>query len=727
MLVGSAQLETTVLSLAIRRYFEVALYLLVLTGFVTLASTGGLDLVTAVLVGLAILFRGYCLATRRTFLIPESWTTLLTVAYVAFYLADYFLLSRAFLNATVHLVLFVLVVRLFSARRDRDHYFLAVISFLMVLAASVLTVDTTFLLAFAAFMLMAVATFILMEMRGSSASATVQAQTGDATASRRLGTSLVAAAPLFVFFISIAGAAIFFVLPRISSGYLSAYSPSGEISTGFSDRVQLGRIGEIQQSTALVMHIQIDGDLAGALDLKWRGVTLNLFDGTAWSNPHEQHSLPRSTGGFFLLSLRNGNRQATEFRKAGHTIHYRVLMEPVSSNVFFLAPTPLALEGNYRVVTMDGGGAVFDPDPEHPVTTYEATSNIAEPTPGELRSAGQANPPEMLLNYLQLPPLDPRVAQLATQITASESDDYDKAVAIERYLRSHFKYTLQLSRTVPRDPLANFLFERKQGHCEYFASAMAVMLRTLQIPSRVVNGFRTGEFNDVTSQYLIRARDAHSWVEAYFPGYGWISFDPTPASPAAVHTGWSRTMLYLDALSSFWREWVVNYDVSHQHALSRQATQSGLEWARRTQSWARDRYAAWLDAARQVQHRASASPVRWSLAGGVFGLLLVLAANAGRLWRALRRHRLAMHPEKFPSTAATIWYEKMLRLFARRGFDKSPVQTPAEFVVSIADSDVRAALTRFTEHYERARFSDSKADAARLPELFEEVSASIRR
>ena len=94
------------LPLAIRRYFEVALYLLVLTGFGTLASTGGLDLVTAGLVGAAILFRGYCLATRRTVLIAEKWTTLLTIAYVAFYLADYFLLSRAFLNATIHLVLF---------------------------------------------------------------------------------------------------------------------------------------------------------------------------------------------------------------------------------------------------------------------------------------------------------------------------------------------------------------------------------------------------------------------------------------------------------------------------------------------------------------------------------------------------------------------------------------------------------------------------------------------
>jgi protein-glutamine gamma-glutamyltransferase len=106
---------------AVQRYFEVALYLLVFTGFGTLASTGGLDTVTVLLVSSALLFRGYLLATRRTLLIPERWTTALTLGYAGFYLLDYFLISGAFLGTTVHLVLFVMVVRLFSAQRDRDH------------------------------------------------------------------------------------------------------------------------------------------------------------------------------------------------------------------------------------------------------------------------------------------------------------------------------------------------------------------------------------------------------------------------------------------------------------------------------------------------------------------------------------------------------------------------------------------------------------------------------
>ena len=98
-----------------------------------------------------------------------------------------------------------------------------------------------------------------------------------------------------------------------------------------------------------------------------------------------------------------------------------------------------------------------------------------------------------LFSYLGLPEgVDGRIPRLAEQITASADNPYDKALALETYLLTRFAYTLQLPRTVPHDPLANFLFERKQGHCEYFASSMAVMLRTLGIPSRVVNGFRTG-------------------------------------------------------------------------------------------------------------------------------------------------------------------------------------------------------------------------------------------
>src|SRR6516225_5245622 len=277
-------------------------------------------------------------------------------------------------------------------------------------------------------------------------------------------------------------------------------------------------------------------------------------------------------------------------------------MEPIGTNVFFLAPWALSLEGDYRLVAGDSGGAIYDYDFQHAISRYEATSDIATPSATQLRAAGRNYPAKIAEIYLRLPEtgIDGRIPQLAAQITRTAKTDYDKATVIENYLRSRFGYTLQLPQREVKDPLANFLFERKQGHCEYFASSMAVMLRTVGIPSRVVNGFRTTEFNDVTSSYVIRASSAHSWVEADFPGYGWVAFDPTPAGPGAEHGPWSRLLLYLDAASSFWREWVVNYDASHQRALGQDALRSTRTATEEMRDWARQKYAMILRRARRA-------------------------------------------------------------------------------------------------------------------------------
>jgi hypothetical protein len=280
----------------------------------------------------------------------------------------------------------------------------------------------------------------------------------------------------------------------------------------------------------------------------------------------------------------------------------------------------------------------------------------------------------------------------------------------------------QLPSTPPNDPVGNFLFERKRGHCEYFASAMTVMLRTLGIPARLITGFRGGEFNDITNNYIIRARDAHTWVEAYFPGPGWISFDPTPGSTQAAPTVLNRWALYLDAGREFWREWIINYDFLHQRTLSMQAVTHSRHVADRARLWVLRHYRALLKAARRAQERAQRAPWRWTAV--ILGTLtaFLLLANARRIWEAARRRRVARSPERAPQTAASIWYARLTRRLARRGWRKRPSQTPQEFVSSIADPRLRLSVAHFTRYYQRARFGNSPADAARLPQLFEEIT-----
>ena len=730
-------MATTTMAKAIERYFNVALYLLVLSGFVTLASTGGLDLPAVVLVGVALALRGFQLLTRREFVILERWTNILTLIYVFIYLGDYFFVSRGFLGATIHLVLFLIVVRLFSLQKTRDHYMLAALSFGMVLAAAVLTVGSAFLFSFAGFLLVAVITFVLMEMRHSVAAEQTLAldpgaasagavapgviSPGATSASRRMAYALLAIAPALMLMILAGSFLIFFFLPRISSRYLSAYTPTSDVSTGFTDRVELGRIGQIQQSSAVVMHIEIQNDLQGAYDLKWRGIALSNFDGTTWSNSFGQAPLrPSGDGSYRLAPAADPRGRAVV---ASRSIHYRVLMEPIGTNVFFLADRPQSLTGNFRLVSMDAGGAVYDLDADHPINRYDAESQLAEIDSDELRLAANTAPAGMD-QYLKLPPLDIRISKLAEEITTSAPSNYEKAAAVEQYLSTHFGYTLELPRSRARDPVADFLFERKHGHCEYFASSMAVMLRSLHIPSRMVTGFRGGEYNDLTGQYVVRASDAHSWVEAYFPGSGWISFDPTPAGGAPMRTGWSRMQLYVDAAASFWREWIINYDVGHQRTLGKDAASRTRQFYEEVRRWIWRQHRAMLRSARRVHGHFTNFPLQWL--GGVVGFMAVLITllNLRRLISGLRAHGLRAHPERAPRESAALWYDRMVGRMARLGWRKSPAQTPLDFVAAIQEVNLQEKVGRFTRAYESARFGKSVDDARSLPGLFRDITAS---
>ena len=152
-------------------------------------------------------------------------------------------------------------------------------------------------------------------------------------------------------------------------------------------------------------------------------------------------------------------------------------------------------------------------------------------------------------------------------------------------------------------------------------------------------------------------------MEAYFPGYGWQTFDPTPAGNGGSPQGWSRA-LYVDAMSSFWREWIISYDTSHQFAIAQTAftsTRSG--WRRRR--WAREHYESMLRWAKHSQDRIEHSPGRWAILGLVITLLLLLLGNLGRIARLLHEKWLHAHPERSPEQAAAMWYRKMAQAVAQ--------------------------------------------------------------
>ena len=717
------------------RFFQWSLYILLVTGFVALLGTNKLDAPSLALVIPALLLRGYLLLMRKSLSISERWTSYVTLAYFPFYAADYFYFSQRFISATVHMVLFIMVIKIFSVRRDRDLLYLAVISFLMLLAAAVLTVDTTFLATFSLFILVAIATFVSMEMRRSEREwmsvGVPPSQEG------KFQRSLAGTASLLGGLTLLGATLIFFVLPRINTaGYLRNFGTQATIMSGFSQEVQLGGIGRIQQSNAVVMHVQV---LYGTMprDVKWRGISLANFDGQRWWNspeeqiPHGLNNIP--------LNLVQLNGSAFYSRAAPlprlPTFTYRVVMEPVGLNIFFMAPVPMKLAGNYPTVELAADGSVFnaqrvmtpngiqDIDNNQAIGVYTAESDVRDPAIYVRNSNSRDYPPGIANLYLQLPRIDPRVSALARQITSSADSNYERARAIERYLKAHYGYTLQLPGVRVPDPLAYFLFERKKGHCEYFASSMAVMLRTLGIPARVVNGFRGGEYNDITNSYIVREKEAHSWVEVYFPEFGWVTFDPTPAGDTQdAGAQWSRVSLYLDAASEIWREWVINYDFTHQMKLSADISSSTRTAQSTIISWTMAKYRRAVSAVLSWEKRlGEMTPQQMASWCVVLALLLALPFTP-KAWRTFDRRRKARDPRQAPRTAASFWYLRMLKRVARHGFRKQPAQTPAEFASSIGDPDLRENVVVFTEHYERARFADSAEDAERLPGLYEEFA-----
>ncbi len=166
---------------------------------------------------------------------------------------------------------------------------------------------------------------------------------------------------------------------------------------------------------------------------------------------------------------------------------------------------------------------------------YLVHSNIFQPTEAQLRNAGVNYAAWVSDHYLELPAdLPPAIGSLARQITAGFESPYDKAVAITNYLRTNITYSTTVGTPPPgRDVLSWFLFVTKTGFCNYYATAEVVLLRSLGIPARMAVGFAQGEY-DPPNLYTVRRKDAHAWPEVYFPGNGWVEFEPTASQPPLV-------------------------------------------------------------------------------------------------------------------------------------------------------------------------------------------------
>ena len=620
--------------------------------------------------------------------------------------------ERLGVNALAHLIVFLSAVKLLQIKKDRDWVFLYLISFFEVLLAAGLSFSPIFLGTLTLYLLTGLSAVTAFEIQKARRSVTV-AETRllvppDSRvfkkAKRRGWRNSEAARLPFValtllVLIFVLALPLFLIAPRAGSAALTRNGGGLSHFIGFSENVTLGEIGSLKQDDGLVMRVRVE-DAQPTNGLRWRGVALDEFTGRGWRKSAEARSGdPRASArGFFQLDTPDALHRLTT---------QTVFLEPIESPVLFAAPKLVAIQGDFPSIRVDAEGSVQSRRHEFERLMYKAISDTAEPPLQAMRDDLRPYP-AAYYRYLQLPDnLDPRISKYATAIILNSQalNRYDAAKAIESELQNKYGYSLQMKASGP-DPLSDFLFNIKAGHCEYFATAMAVLLRTHGIAARVVNGFLPGEYNDAAGAFTVRQSDAHSWVEVYFPeSRAWVTFDPTPSAGRTepVRTGFTAQLKkYAEALELVWFQYVVGYDKQEQQTLATSLHNRVFDYARLFSNLL--------------------ALIRSILPTNLFGVAIValgvtlLVLSVFMLRRAFKfgwRGSLRSSQLEDSGSSSVLFYERLLSSMAERGVNKEKYQTPLEFAGQIGLRE--AAL--ITRAYNRVRFGKEQLSTIELHEI----------
>jgi transglutaminase-like putative cysteine protease len=713
-------------------------YLMVVCAFFALSFSGELSPLALVLTVAATIGSWFWEAPRvRLKRYAPVWavTSLLVLGYT---------LLRAFLGGDflivgVEYLLFLLVAKLYNRSACRDYLHIYVLTFLMLVAGTVLNPEITYGVFFLGYVVATTWALILFHLRREMEENFLLRHTEDRESepvqvtrilnSRRivgrrffLGTALVS---LGVF---AAASIMFLTIPRIGFGLFSQNRRGGLSMAGFSDQVTLGGHGTIKSDNTVVMRVKADRPMAAReqVSLYWRGVAFDAYRGgrwqrsrvaprTAWKSTYAGPVLEQY---HMLYADHDASTRSLEERLEDST-RQEIYLEPISEDVLFGASMPLRFE----IATQPGPRRsrpqeTRNDEMRYPHATgmkYVVHSQVDRPAPERMRAA-PAQLPTGYHPYLQVPPEIPqRVADLARTITEGATTHYDKAAALEAWLKNNLSYTVEMRSPGEQEPIDFFLFSRKQGHCEYFASAMTIMLRTVGVPARNVNGFLGGEWNEYDEYIAVRARDAHSWVEVYFDGIGWVTFDPTPSSSGSsegeVDGVTGRLRRFLDTLRFQWFQWVIEYDLHRQMSLFRgmgDSVKGGGVSVKEVFAKVR----AWLG-----QHR-------YLIGGLVLGgavLMTILTRWRRRTGRSTSR--------KVRDPMSVIYEQAVLGL-ARRGYGRDPAATPREHARDLATRAVpgAAALVALTDIYYARVYGgqDQPETLARARTLAADIDKALR-
>lgn len=697
-------------------YHELTVYLMAACGYGALFATGEMGLAPTI-IATAGLAASVFLAPEEKTASSRLWNALV-VAALAWGLIEWFYTEGGFVKAVVHFLAYVQIIRLLSRRADRDTFWVFVLSFLQVAASAILTISMSFFVFLLAYTLAATSALMVFTLKRESSSAAFREKRRVFTPSF-LGTS--GAVGLFAF---CCGIVIFFAIPRLGSGFFGLETLRTDKVSGLGKEVNIGDVGRIKMDRSTVMRVKIAGETEPRRAIYWRGRVLNHFDGKRWTaRPGYSARIYSNSDGVY--NLYGGSRPKG--------VEQRIYLEPTDSDVLLAADKPVAFSFRAFGEGPDDFGRWFPGALKYHNTgywtmpllnyinerfTYLAWSRPAEPDAQALREAEGPIPYPIREYYLQLPRLEPRVRELAERITSGADTAYDKVLAVQNYLQNpdNFTYSLAPPSVEPENPVSEFLFERKKGWCEHFATAMAVLLRVVDVPTRLVTGYQRGEWNEVDNFYRVRQSDAHSWVEAYFPEYGWVRFDPTPVASITYEEGggvFKALSQLVDALRYRWNRYFVDYSFADQARFTLKAGRRGKEIGSAFYSEAKD-------FARAVTRNIPLSVVA--------GVVLLAATGLGAWWL---KGRMSVPGQKKTSRSSKSGdeirkiYIKTLKRMDKRGLGREPYQTPVEharWVIENAGEDLWE-IEEIAETFSKCRYGDQSP----APDEILHAKASYKR
>lgn len=714
------------------RRFRFLSYSAVFCGFLALWISGSFAIIATVAFTGVMAF-AWMLEDTRFQISERVGTSLIVLAIPVYYLlAQYrfFDLSSeqsALPALLARMILSLTAIKLLQRKSDRDWIFLYLMSFFQLLLAAGLSISVGYLLAFALFVFVMASTIVVFEIRKTQRIVEERSTAMSSSNEISIGMRrLVVVAGSLVVSITIFALPMFFMLPRVGGAGLGGNVSGISTFSGFSDSVRLGRIGTIQQNDAIVMRVRLEN--AAPRWIRWRGIALDTFDGQAWSRTRAALREPKPRNDRDLIQVDLARSQA------GLTLQ-TVYLEPIDTPIIFGLTRIVGVQGNFPMLYRDVHGAITFPRSGERVS-YKVLSDTASPSDDLLRGDRAAYTLEFA-NYLQIPDdLDPRIAELANRVTAGANNRYDEARAIESFLQNDYGYTLEM-KAGGSDPLADFLFNVREGHCEYFATAMAVMLRSKGIAARVVNGFQQGEYNETADVYVVRQRNAHSWVEVYFPeSDSWVEFDPTPFAgqnlgPATA--GISETFRrYVDALETFWIQYFVAFDNQEQRSLFTSLRRLISEYQAGIASGWDVLQADLVDWWRQVRGDEGIESSLAALGRAAFwaaGLLTALLLFVWGYRKAVTlKVWLRIQDRFFRKRQGSIveFYDRMVRILAGKGLMREPHQTPIEFASAVG---MQEAIW-VTDKYNRVRFGEkylTRTEYAQIDQWLHEIETADGR